>query len=83
MKSRIFESLIAITILIAVVLPSPARAAATRINFPGSEDCPNPPLWTRAWEAGPNLHLAGITATCYDTADTPNSRGPTIFWVPR
>ncbi len=75
MKSRMLASLAAIAILIAVVLPNPAYAQATRIDFTGFERCPKPPLWLRAWEAGPNFLMTGMTSTCYDRADIPQLTG--------
>ncbi len=64
-------------LIIGILLPaSPASAKSNRIDFTGSEWCDQESFTSaRIWEAGPNLHLDGITQTCHDIASIPKLTG--------
>jgi len=67
-----------IIVLVAAILATTGAASAKtmRIDFTGSEWCdPDTFLFARVWESGPNLHIDGITQTCYDTASIPQLTG--------
>ena len=66
-----------VIVLVAVMYATTGIASAktSRTDFTGSEWCPDTITFIRAIEAGPNLHLAGISQTCYDTASIPQLTG--------
>jgi hypothetical protein len=74
-----------LTVIAALLLATmPASAETTRIDFTGFDSCdPDTLIFTRAWEAGPNLHIAGITQTCHDTASIPQLTGTTYLFDSR
>jgi len=78
MKSKKYALLI-VVLLTSIMLTTTitiASAKTTRIYFTGSEWCDSDTfIFTRVWESGPNLHLDGITQTCYDTASIPQLTG--------
>jgi hypothetical protein len=53
-----------------------ASAGTTRTYFTGQANCdPDSVAVARAWMAGPNLQLQGISQLCYDTATIPQMEG--------
>jgi hypothetical protein len=76
MRTKMFMSFAAIAMLFVLAMPTVAHAEHSRIYFTGSELCdPDTFFFARAWVSGPNLHLDGITQTCYDIATIPQLTG--------
>lgn len=69
MKTKMFMILTAITMLLSLAIPAPARAENTRIDFTGIETGCTDPVWTKEWGSGPNFHISGVSSTCYDVAN--------------
>jgi hypothetical protein len=72
------KRIILVIIMVASLLVAPgvARAGTTRVEVTGSEWCDMDTfIFDRIWESGLNLHIDGITQTCYDTASIPQLTG--------
>lgn len=74
MKNKRYMLLI-VVLLVSLGLATTASAKATRIEFTMIETCNDDLNWENAWEAGSNLHIAGITQTCIENGSIPQAKG--------
>lgn len=76
MKAKLFTVLVILALLIPLTVPAPVHAASTRIYFTGSEPCDDGSFdYARFWISGPNIHVNGVTSTCYPIASIPQFTG--------
>ena len=75
MKGKKYILLIVVLLIAILLTTTTASAKATRIDFTINETCNDDLVWQRAWEAGPNFHLQGLTQTCIEDGSIPQATG--------
>jgi hypothetical protein len=74
MKCKNYVLLIFV-LLASMLFTTTVSAKATRIEFTMIETCNEDLDWAKAWEAGANLQIAGLTQTCIENGSIPQAQG--------
>lgn len=75
MKGKKYVLLVVVLLTSLLLTVTTVSAKATRIEFTMIETCNDDLSWEKAWEAGANLHLQGITQTCIENGSIPQAQG--------